>query len=370
MKRFLWIGVILLLGLLPAVGVGAQARQRCFPETGHCVSGALLDYWERNGGLAVFGYPISDELPNEVVEGTWVGHTQWFERDRLELHSEGVLAGRMGARVLELQGRSWFDFPAFVGALPAGCMYFDQTRHSVCQPFLGYWQRNGGLERFGYPLSEPMTETIGGWTGTVQYFERRRMEHHSELRGTPHEVLLGRLGADVFAAAPPQLCFTAIEPVLRPSLEQAPGLIENLGCPAQALVNVPAASQIYDNGRMIWVDLGAGGKKIYSIYNSPVAPGRPLTFQVNDDTWTTAEPGEYGLTPPAGHVAPVRGFGKLWVSNKFVREALGWPLAAEQGGSAVVQQFSSGATVLWMPGDSTVYVLDQRPGNTRALAFR
>jgi len=174
----------------------------------------------------------------------------------------------------------------------------------------------------------------------------------------------------VFAAAPPQLCFTAIEPVLRPSLEQAPGLIENLGCPAQALVNVPAASQIYDNGRMIWVDLGAGGKKIYSIYNSPVAPGRPLTFQVNDDTWTTAEPGEYGLTPPAGHVAPVRGFGKLWVSNKFVREALGWPLAAEQGGSAVVQQFSSGATVLWMPGDSTVYVLDQRPGNTRALAFR
>ena len=61
MKRLIWIGALLALALVPA-GAGAQERQQCFPETGHCVAGALLSYWERNGGLAVFGYPISDEL--------------------------------------------------------------------------------------------------------------------------------------------------------------------------------------------------------------------------------------------------------------------------------------------------------------------
>ena len=85
-RFFVMILVLLSLAALPA-GVGAQARTRCFAETGHCVSGPILDYWEHNGGLAVFGYPISDEYPNEIVEGSWVGRTQWFERDRLEDHS-------------------------------------------------------------------------------------------------------------------------------------------------------------------------------------------------------------------------------------------------------------------------------------------
>ena len=37
----------------------AQQEERCFSETGFCVSGPMLTYWESGGGLAVFGYPIS-----------------------------------------------------------------------------------------------------------------------------------------------------------------------------------------------------------------------------------------------------------------------------------------------------------------------
>ena len=99
MKRYLvalLAAIVTLGGLLSAAPADAAQRNRCFPETGHCVSGAILNYWERNGGLAVFGYPI-DELRVETNEG-WTGPTQWFQRDRLEDHgSIGVLAGRLGA---------------------------------------------------------------------------------------------------------------------------------------------------------------------------------------------------------------------------------------------------------------------------------
>jgi hypothetical protein len=203
MRRQLYgVGLILLIaGLLVISGNSFTAHaqdERCFPETGHCISGVIRSYWEQNGGLSVFGYPIS-RLSVQTVED-WSGPVQWFERDRLEDHSadgQGVLAGRLGARLLEKQGRPWQSFEKVDGA-PAGCRYFPETGHSMCEPFLSYWNNNGGLERFGYPITEPMEETIGNWTGTVQYCERRRMEHHPENQGTQYEVLLGLLGNAIY----------------------------------------------------------------------------------------------------------------------------------------------------------------------------
>ncbi len=203
MRRFsigLMLFALLALALpaLTSAPVRAQPRERCFEETGFCVSDPILSYWEGNGGLSVFGYPIT-ELRQETVEATWTGPVQWFERDRLEDHSadgQGVLAGRLGATILELQGRPWTTFPQ-VESAPAGCRYFPETKHSLCPPFAAYWEQNGGLERFGYPITEAQQETIGDWTGNIQYFERRRMEHHTENRGTQFEVLLGLLGKEV-----------------------------------------------------------------------------------------------------------------------------------------------------------------------------
>src|SRR6266545_4641516 len=142
--------------LLPLPAATAARRERCFPETGQCISGAIRAYWERNGGLPVFGYPITAVFRDQV-EGTWNGPVQWFERDRLEDHSadaQGVLAGRLGAWMLELQDRPWQDLPR-VDQAPAGCRYFAVTGHSLCGAFLRAWEMNGGLQRFGYPLTEP-----------------------------------------------------------------------------------------------------------------------------------------------------------------------------------------------------------------------
>ncbi len=70
-------------------------------SAGFCISGRFREYWEQNGGLTVFGYPISptrDER-NADTGVTYLMH--WFERIRFELHLENaalydVLLGQLG----------------------------------------------------------------------------------------------------------------------------------------------------------------------------------------------------------------------------------------------------------------------------------
>jgi hypothetical protein len=96
---------LLLLALAP-IAAHAQPDQRCFPETGQCIAGPIRAYWERNGGLAVFGFPITAQAA-ESVEGTPL-QVQWFERDRLEIQPNGtVTAGRLGVERLEQLGTPW-----------------------------------------------------------------------------------------------------------------------------------------------------------------------------------------------------------------------------------------------------------------------
>jgi hypothetical protein len=77
--------------------------------------------------------------------------------------------------------------------------YFETTSHNVPDIFYRYWRANGGLRRFGYPLTEPIMELseTDGETYLTQYFERARFEHHPEFAGTQYEVLLGLLGSEI-----------------------------------------------------------------------------------------------------------------------------------------------------------------------------
>lgn len=196
---FAFIALLALAALAPLRSAAAAGAERCFPETGFCISGAIRTYWERNGGLPTFGYPITAQR-TETIEGSWTGPTQWFERDRLEDHAnegKGVLAGRLGASYLQLRGTPWsvgMDMP-----YNPECTFYTQTKRNLCGTFRAYWQNNGGLARFGYPISDPVDELIQGKTYQVQYFERRRLELHPENAGTPYEVLLGLLGREVYA---------------------------------------------------------------------------------------------------------------------------------------------------------------------------
>ena len=81
-----------------------------------------------------------------------------------------------------------------------GLVYFDATKHFIGKEFQSYWESNGGIPVFGYPLSEAFNEKspTDGKTYLVQYFERNRLEYHPENKGTQYEVLLGLLGVQTY----------------------------------------------------------------------------------------------------------------------------------------------------------------------------
>lgn len=75
-----------------------------FPETGYSLGGAFKRYWDSRGGLAIYGYPLSEE----IIESGYI--VQYFERARFEFHPENagtpfeVLLSLLGAATLEQQG--------------------------------------------------------------------------------------------------------------------------------------------------------------------------------------------------------------------------------------------------------------------------
>ena len=182
-------------GLAP-VGLDGEVAPQCFPETGQCVTGRFLAYWLAHGGLAVNGYPISGEFNQQLADGPTY-RVQYFERVRMEDHPENqapydVLLGQFGRQF----------HPADPSVSPiAGQTYFQETGHNVAPDFFQYWQANGGLAQFGYPISEELQEQLeDGQTYTVQYFERARFERHPDNQ-PPWNIELGQFGRRALAGA-------------------------------------------------------------------------------------------------------------------------------------------------------------------------
>jgi len=172
-----------------------------FAQTGHTLRGGFRALWERGGGLAQFGYPLSEEFQEAIPAGGKPVTVQYFERNRLEWHPE--FAGTPNEFQLGLFGRESIGKAVFPISPPFGSspthVYFPQTQHSIGGTFLRYWQDNGGLALYGLPISEEILEQSrsDGRVYLVQYFERNRFELHPKQSGTPNEVQLGLLGTDI-----------------------------------------------------------------------------------------------------------------------------------------------------------------------------
>ncbi|HMA36234.1 MAG TPA: PQQ-binding-like beta-propeller repeat protein [Chloroflexia bacterium] len=73
-----------------APGQHAATGGVVFPATGHTVGPQFLTYWQQHGGLAQYGYPISEEF-TEVSDLDGRPYTvQYFERSVLERHPENA----------------------------------------------------------------------------------------------------------------------------------------------------------------------------------------------------------------------------------------------------------------------------------------
>ena len=183
----------------PAPTATDKSQGVYFKETGHSIEGAFLAYWQKQGGLSQFGFPVTGELPEYHSQDGQTYTVQYFERARLELHGSQILLGRIGSEVSTATESA--NSKAFqpVSKPADSTQYFAATGHTALPDFYTYWQANGGLARYGYPISEPFQRTgTDGGTYTVQYFERARFELHTTATGSK-VVMLGLLGNEALA---------------------------------------------------------------------------------------------------------------------------------------------------------------------------
>ncbi|HEY8599006.1 MAG TPA: polysaccharide deacetylase family protein [Thermomicrobiales bacterium] len=79
-------------------------------------------------------------------------------------------------------------------AAAARSQFFTQTGHNVADPFLRFYEQHGGLMIFGLPLTEAFNEG----TLTIQYFERARLEWHTDY-SVGRQIAIGQIGRELSA---------------------------------------------------------------------------------------------------------------------------------------------------------------------------
>lgn len=207
----------LLLGGLAAAPTQAATEVLYVSATGHYVRGVFRDFWDKRGGLAVFGYPLTEEYIDARTNRVY----QYFERARFERAQPNSTTVELG-----LLGRQAAGDRVFATATQItntkDRRYFPETKHIVQYGFKETWEGKGGLAIFGLPLSEEVDEQLSdGKVHQVQYFERARFEYWPE-QPAGQRVLLSLLGrqfvpAELTAplapnAAPPPLGAPAATP--------------------------------------------------------------------------------------------------------------------------------------------------------------
>ena len=149
-------------------------------ERGVSVPAIIWRYWKANGGAAVFGMPL------EPAQPTADGMVQTFERARLAW--QPAQAGTPYVVQPRPLGAEAADSLSFGGAAARAradptstARFFPETGHSLKEAFLNYWEREGGLAVFGYPLSEEFdARAFDGQRRTLQYFERAVLAYYPE----------------------------------------------------------------------------------------------------------------------------------------------------------------------------------------------
>jgi hypothetical protein len=173
------------------------------PRTDYDVDDRLYNYWHTNGGVPVFGCPITPFFA-EIDSAGHIVEVQYFERARLEYQPERagtpfeVVPGKLGT---EVRARGVVELQAPEGLEDERVIFTTRgTGMPTPLKFFQFWESNGGPDIFGYPITPLLADsTYAGRPLAVQYFEKARLEYHPEFSGTVYEVQVSKLGAEVFA---------------------------------------------------------------------------------------------------------------------------------------------------------------------------
>lgn len=162
---------------------------RFFPETGHSLEAQFVDFFDASGGVDILGFPITDGFV-DPQSGRMI---QYTENARLEWISDSADTGHAILRPLGEMLGGWQP-PVDPGSVDSrGCRFFQETGHSVCYAFLDFFNNHGGVDLFGYPISEFTLQD----DRIVQYFQRFRLDWHPEA-DPPNQVRVAALGREHF----------------------------------------------------------------------------------------------------------------------------------------------------------------------------
>lgn len=125
------------------------------------VPARIWRYWRTHGGEAVFGPPLEAAIPSRS------GLSQTFANARLEIHDPHA------------------DTPYLVQPALLGSQLWPEppppTPPALSGAFLDYWERNGGVAVYGYPVSaEHLAIAADGQLRPLQYFERTALAYYAE----------------------------------------------------------------------------------------------------------------------------------------------------------------------------------------------
>jgi len=167
LKTSRWIAVIAAFCLLFISWESVQAQAtdvEYFAQTGHYVRGNFLRYYQgASNPTLVFGYPLTEQFTSK--DGKTV---QYFQRARFEVSTDSL----QGVKLTPIGRETYSPGGQLVINNALACRTFTETGYSVCFAFLEFFEANGGVARFGYPISpfEFRNNQI------VQYFENARFE--------------------------------------------------------------------------------------------------------------------------------------------------------------------------------------------------
>lgn len=233
--------VLLTLAFAASYGFLAEAQSddgRYYSETGHTLDGRFVAFYDEHGGSEILGFPITDSFIDP--QSGWL--IQYTGNARLEFVPQAN-SGFVGVRLVALgEALGGWDPPLTAEQIPpsadATCRYFAESGHAVCHAFLEFFDRMGGAELFGFPISEFKLEN----DRIVQYFQGFRLEWYPEdAVGRPVRVgALGRVHFDRLGYDPG---------LLRPRLPQDLLEYQVLELSAKSSVSDPLTAS--DGGQLI-----------------------------------------------------------------------------------------------------------------------
>jgi peptidoglycan/xylan/chitin deacetylase (PgdA/CDA1 family) len=214
--------------------------------------------------------------------------------------------------------------------------YFPQTRHNVDGAFLAYFRANGGIDTFGYPLTEEFWEPDGpdepppapapdapegrkGGAGKmVQYFQRARLEYPLDAGVVRRSPLGEALGKQQPAVPPlpglryfPETGHNVGNAFLRFFVDA--GGVEALGLPLSEEVEEHGRTvQWFQHARLEWWPEHPAGRRVqYGLIGEehlrqvattvPAAALRPAAPLAPLREWVLPPP----PPPPAARIAPL-----------------------------------------------------------------